>query len=63
MTSAVFDHGGKPIAQARHWGTVAVAEVTLNQRYYGPYNLGDFRSMVPRHRPPVAGEINAAAAK
>lgn len=56
MISAVFDHGGKPIAQANQWGTVAVAEVTLNQPYLGPYNLGDFRSMVPRQRPPVSGE-------
>jgi len=51
MISAVFDPGGKPIAQADQWGTVAVAEVTLNQPYHGPYNLGDFRSMIPRHRP------------
>ena len=63
MISAVFDHGGKPIASAEKWGTVAVAEVTLNQPYLGPYNLGDFRSMVPRHRPPVPGEVTAAVAK
>lgn len=57
MISAVFDHGGKPIAQSGQWGTVAVAEVTLNRPYFGPYNLGDFRAMVPRHRPPVPGEL------
>ena len=56
MISAVFDHGGKPIATTKDWGTVAVAEVTLNQPYIGPYNLGDFRSMLPRHRPPVPSE-------
>ena len=61
MISAVFDHGGKPIAQADKWGTVAVAEVTLNQPYIGPYNLGDFRSMIPRHRPPVPGELTSEA--
>ncbi len=61
MISAVFDHGGKPIAQADTWGAVAVAEVTLNQPYIGPYNLGDFRSMIPRHRPPVAGELSSNA--
>ncbi|MBP7950171.1 MAG: carbon-nitrogen hydrolase family protein [Verrucomicrobiales bacterium] len=57
MISAVYDHGGKPIAQAGEWGTVAVAEVTLNQPFLGPYNLGDFRAMIPRHRPPTTGEL------
>ncbi len=51
MISAIFDQAGKPIAQASTWGTVAVAEVDLSQPYVGPYNLGDFRAMVPRHRP------------
>jgi predicted amidohydrolase len=51
MISAVFDQTGKAIAQAEKWGTVAVAEVDLNQPYIGPYNLGDFRAMVPRQRP------------
>jgi predicted amidohydrolase len=60
MISAVFDHGGQPIAQSGQWGTIAVAEVTLNEPYLGPYNLGDFRSMVERHRPPVPSEVSAA---
>jgi predicted amidohydrolase len=60
MISAVFDHGGTPIAKATTWDSVAVAEVTFNQPYLGPYNLGDFRSMVERHRPPVVGEIETA---
>jgi predicted amidohydrolase len=51
MISAVFDQTGRPIAQAGKWGTVAVAEVDLGQPYVGPYNLGDFHAMVPRHRP------------
>jgi predicted amidohydrolase len=51
MISAVFDQTGKPIAQASTWGTVAVAEVDLSRPYIGPYNLGDFRAMIPRHRP------------
>jgi predicted amidohydrolase len=51
MISAVFDHSGTPIAQAKTWGSVAVAEVDLSKPYIGPYNLGDFRSMVVRHRP------------
>ncbi|MBM4000481.1 MAG: carbon-nitrogen hydrolase family protein [Planctomycetes bacterium] len=56
MTSAVFDRTGNPIAQAEKWGTVVVAEVDLGQPYIGPYNLGDFRAMLPRHRPVWAPE-------
>lgn len=51
MTSAIFDQTGNPVAQASKWGTVAVAEVDLSQPHIGPYNLGDFRAMLPRHRP------------
>jgi predicted amidohydrolase len=56
MISAVFDQTGKPIATAKEYGTVAVAEVDLGQPYIGPWNLGDFHSMVPRHRPMDAAE-------
>jgi predicted amidohydrolase len=51
MISAVFDHAGKPVAQASRWGSVAVAEVDLSVPYFWRNNLGDFRSMVQRHRP------------
>ena len=51
MISAVFDHSGQPIAKADRWGQVAVAEVDLSQPYFWRNNLGDFRSMIPRHRP------------
>lgn len=61
MISAVFDRTGKPIAQAEKWGTVAVVEVDLSQPYIGPYNLGDFRAMLPRHRPVSLPEPAATA--
>jgi predicted amidohydrolase len=63
MISAVFDQTGKPIAKADAWGTVAVAEVDLSRPYVGPYNLGDFKSMVPRHRPVVADEESPSSAR
>ena len=59
MLSAVFDQTGTPIAQADTWGSVAVAEIDLSQPYVGPYNLGDFRSMIARHRPIAISEAGA----
>ncbi len=56
MLSAIYDQGGKPVAKAEKWSTIALAEVDLSQPYYGPYNLGDFHSMIERHRPPLVGE-------
>jgi predicted amidohydrolase len=50
MLSAIWGQDGRPIAQAKRWGTVAVAEVDLD----GPLHwlcIGDFKAEFPRHRP------------
>jgi predicted amidohydrolase len=53
MISAVIDPAGKVVAQAKASGSVAIHEADLSKPLVGPYNLGDFREMVQRHRPEI----------
>lgn len=56
MISAVYDRAGQPIVKADKFGQIAITTVDLGVPHFWKNNLGDFRAMIPRHRPLGRGE-------
>jgi predicted amidohydrolase len=52
ILSAIYGHDGQTLAHAESFGTLAVAEVDLNQPTYW-HSLGDFQAQIQPHRPDV----------
>lgn len=60
MISGIFDHYGDVLAKADQWGTLAIAEVDLDQHAHWN-SLGDFKAQIQSHRPPALVEEAPAA--
>lgn len=55
MISGIFDHYGDVLAKADDFGTVAIAEVDLNEHAHWN-SLGDFKAQIQSHRPVFKGD-------
>lgn len=60
IITGIFGHQGEILAPANDWGTVAIAEVDLDQPTIWS-NIGDFKAQLLRHRPATREETESAA--
>lgn len=58
IRSAIYGHDGSMLAAASEFGTMAIAEVDLEQRLHWQ-SLGDFKAQLPAHRPVIEGSSKA----
>ncbi|MEL6105074.1 MAG: sulfatase-like hydrolase/transferase, partial [Planctomycetota bacterium] len=52
IRTGIYGHDGEAISEAKQFGTLAIAEVDLDQRLYWQ-SLGDYRAQLPAHRPVI----------
>ena len=52
IRSAIYAHDGSMLAAAQEFGTMAIADVDLEQRLHWQ-SLGDFKAQLPAHRPVI----------
>jgi predicted amidohydrolase len=52
MQSAIYNRDGQTLAQAKKWGTMAIAELDLGKPLHWQ-SLGDFQAQIEPHRPVV----------